>query len=165
MLSPIGDGSDHFTGRAPNLSEYRPTTVTLFSFRIFAKQQGSHLHDTTKAFWPTRRLNSSLIKHDGVCLDLCGQDQRALSSERVEGRCQRMQRPVDLRMAATRIKSNITFARPSSRDDGCDEQQPKCGSRPPKLYIPTNTGSASLGTFVVLVRAMGHQVQDVAEAY
>ena len=61
--------------------------------------------------------------------------------------------------------NRITFGRSNTQDAGCDEQQLKRKSRLPKLYRPTNTGSASLRICVVLVRAMGHQVQDVAEAY
>ena len=56
-------------------------------------------------------------------------------------------------------------ARSNNPADGFDEQQPKCEFRLLILYRPTNTGSASLRTAVVLVHAMVHQGQDVAEAY
>jgi hypothetical protein len=59
----------------------------------------------------------------------------------------------------------FTFGRSNTRDGGCDVQLPKREFRLLILYRPTNAGSASLHTSVVLVRAMGHQVQDVAEAY
>lgn len=59
----------------------------------------------------------------------------------------------------------LTFGRSNSQAGGCDVQQPEREFRLPILYRPTNTESVSLHTYVVLVRAMLHQVQDVAEAY
>jgi hypothetical protein len=59
----------------------------------------------------------------------------------------------------------FTFGLSNTRDGGCDEQQPRREFRLLILYTPRNRGNASLHTSVVLVRAMAHQVQDVAEAY
>lgn len=58
-----------------------------------------------------------------------------------------------------------TFGRTNSRDDGCDEQQPKCEFPRRILCRPANTGSVSLGTGVVPFPAMPNRVQGVAEAY
>jgi hypothetical protein len=66
---------------------------------------------------------------------------------------------------ADRSSRLATFGQPNSWDGGCDGQRPKREFRLLILYRPTNTGSASLRTSVVLVRAMVDQVQDVAEAY
>src|SRR5690348_52985 len=65
------------------------------------------------------------------------------------------------RIIGSCVISSPTFGPPNNQGAGCDEQQPKCEFRLLILYRPTNTGSASLRTSVVLVRAMVHQVQDV----
>jgi|ERR1043166_4797076 len=64
-----------------------------------------------------------------------------------------------------RDSRSTTFGRPNNQDDGCDEQQLRSEFHPWILYRPTNTGSASLCTCGVPVRAMTNQVLGEAEAY